>query len=71
MFVILLRPFCADQVWKIQREAYFSLSGLDDQAGEKQVQALTLSFSRETLIIVENLGLTDTAQKRQGDYRRH
>ena len=58
MFVILLRPFCADQVWKIQREAYFSLSGLDDQAGEKQVQALTLSFSRETLTIVENLGLT-------------
>ena len=34
------------KVWKIQwdLEAYFSLSGLDDQAAEKQVQAFILSF---------------------------
>ena len=37
--------------------------GLDDQAAEKQVQVLTLSFSRETLTIVENLGLTDAQRK--------
>ena len=48
---------------KIQWEAYFSLSDLDDQTAEKQVQALTLSFSRETLTIVENLGLTDAQHK--------
>ena len=51
------------KAWKIQWEAYFNLSGLDDQAAEKQVQALTLSFSRETLTIVENLGLTDAQRK--------
>ena len=42
-----------------QWEAYFSLSGLDAQDDDKQVQALTLCFSQETLTIVENLGLTD------------
>ena len=51
------------KAWKIQWKAYFSLSGLDDQAAEKQVQALTLSFSREMLTIVENLGLTDARRK--------
>ena len=51
------------KAWKIQWEAYFSLSGLDDQAAEKQVQALTLSLSREMLTIVENLGLTDAQRK--------
>ena len=51
------------KAWKIQWEAYFSLSGLDDQTAEKQVQALTLSLSRETLTIVENLGLTDAQRK--------
>ena len=35
-----------------------SLSGLSDEAAAKQVQALTLCFSRETLTIVHNLGLT-------------
>ena len=34
------------------------LSGLGDQTAEKQVQALTLCFSRETVTIVNNLGLT-------------
>ena len=51
------------KAWKIQWEAYFSLLGLDDQAAEKQVQALTLSFSCEMLTIVENSGLTDTQRK--------
>ena len=50
------------KAWKIQWEAYFSLSGLVDQTAEKQVQALTLSLSRETLTIVENLGLTHSAK---------
>ena len=51
------------KAWKIHWEAHFSLSGLDDQVAEKQVEALTLSFSRETLTIVENLGLTDAQRK--------
>lgn len=51
------------KAWKLQWEAYFSLSGLDAQAAEKQVQALTLCFTRETLTIVENLGLTEEQRK--------
>ena len=35
-----------------------SLSGLSGESPEKQVQALMLCFSRETLTIVNNLGLT-------------
>ena len=35
-----------------------SLSGLSRESSAKQVQALTLCFSRETLTIVNNLGLT-------------
>ena len=35
-----------------------SLSGLSEESSAKQVQALTLCFSRETLTIVNNLGLT-------------
>ena len=38
--------------------AYLSLSGLDKQSSAKQVQALTLCLSRETLTVVDNLGLT-------------
>ena len=44
--------------WKAQWEAYRSLSGLDKESQVKQVKALTLCFSRETLTIVDNLGLT-------------
>ena len=36
------------------------LSGLDKQSQVKQIQALTLCFSHETVTIVDNLGLTDT-----------
>ena len=35
-----------------------SLSGLSDKASVKQVRALTLCLSYETLTIVHNLGLT-------------
>ena len=49
--------------WKSQWDAYLSLSGLGTQAQTKQVQALTLCFSRETVTIVENLGLS--AEQRQ------
>ena len=44
--------------WQTQWESYTSLSGLSGESPEKQVQALTLCFSRETLTIVNNLGLT-------------
>ena len=46
------------QAWKQQWQAYFSLSGLDKQPETKQAQALTLCFSRETVSIVDNLGLS-------------
>ena len=48
--------------WKAQWEAYMSLSGLDKEPETKQVQALTLCLSRETLTILDNLGLTKSAQ---------
>ena len=45
--------------WKLQWDSYHSLSGLAEQGAAKQVQALTLCFSRDTLSIVQNLGLTE------------
>jgi len=49
--------------WRTQWDAYGSLSGLDQQAAAKQVQALMLCFSRETLAVVHNLGLTEDQMK--------
>ena len=46
------------QAWKTQWEAYLSLSGIGDQVQTKQVQALTLCFTSETLTVVGNLGLS-------------
>ena len=46
------------KAWRAQWEAYLSLSGLEGEEQSKQVKALTLCFSRETLTIVDNLGLT-------------
>ena len=51
------------KAWKIQWDAYFNLSGLSTQSDEKQVYALTLCFTHETLTVVENLGLTDAQRK--------
>ena len=42
---------------------YLSLSGLGDQSAEKQVYALTLHLSQETVTIVDNLGLTVDQRK--------
>ena len=53
------------QAWHQQWLAYRSLSGLCNESAAKQVQALQLCFSRETLHIVENLGLTTAQQKDQ------
>ena len=50
--------------WKAQWDAYATLSGLDKESEENQVKALTLCFSRETLTIVNNLGLPE-AQRNQ------
>ena len=44
--------------WQTQWESYMSLSRLGEETAVKQVQALTLCFSRKTLTIVNNLGLT-------------
>ena len=53
--------------WKSQWDAYLSLSGLGTQAQEKRVQALTLCLSRETVTIVENLGLSEAQRGNAGD----
>ena len=50
--------------WKSQWYCYSSLSGLTDQSDEKQVHALTLCFSLETLTIVQNLGLSEDDRKK-------
>ena len=44
--------------FQTQWDSYLSLSGLCNEDAQKQVQALTLCFSCETLI-VQNLGLTE------------
>lgn len=44
--------------WKDHWDSYVSLSELGKEPQAKQVKALTLCFSRETLTIVNNLGLT-------------
>ena len=51
--------------WHQQWIAYCSLSGLSKESATKQVQALQLCFSRETLNIVDNLGLTAAQKKDQ------
>ena len=51
------------KAWHQQWLAYRSLSGLNGESPAKQVQALQLCFSRDTLNIVDNLGLT--ADQRQ------
>ena len=45
------------QAWHQQWLVYCSLSGLSAEPAAKQVQALQLRFSRETLNVVDNLGL--------------
>ena len=49
--------------WKAQWASYLSLSGLADEEASKQVQALTLCFFRDTLTIVQNLGLSEEERK--------
>ena len=44
--------------WHLQWRSYCNLSGLAGQEASKKVEALSLCFSRETLSIVQNLGLT-------------
>ena len=51
--------------WQQQWLTYRSLSGLASESATRQVQALQLCFSRETLNIVENLGLTTSQKKDQ------
>ena len=50
------------QAWHQQWLAYRSLSSLSAEPAAKQVQALQLCFSRETLNVVDNLGLTTEDQ---------
>ena len=48
--------------WEKQWNSYMTLSGLADSDAAIQVHALQFCMSRETLTVMENLGLTD-AQK--------
>ena len=48
--------------WEKQWNSYMTLSGLADSAPAMKVHALRFCLSRETLTLVDNLGLTD-AQK--------
>ena len=50
------------EVWKDQWASYCTLSGLAEESAATKVQVLTSCLSRETLAIVNNLGLT-TKQK--------
>ena len=49
--------------WRMQWESYCSLSGLEREKDTKQAKVVTLCFSRETLFIVQNLGLTGAQKK--------
>ena len=49
--------------WHLQWKSYCSLSGLTNEEALKQVKALSLCFSRVTLSIVQNLGLTNEERK--------
>ena len=49
--------------WRLQWKSYCSLSGLSKEDPSRQVEALSLCFSRETLSVVQNLGLTDEQRK--------
>lgn len=45
------------------RLAYHSILGLSGESADRLVQAFQLCFSRETLNIVDNLGLTNAQKK--------
>ena len=47
------------EAWRAQWTSYATLSGLSGESEATKVQALTLCFSRETLTVVNNLGLTE------------
>ena len=49
--------------WPLQWKSYCSLSGLANEGATKKVEVLSLCFSRETLAIVQNLGLTGNERK--------
>ncbi len=53
--------------WRMQWESYCFLSRLLEEDAAKQVKALTLCLSRETLVIVHNLGLSEAEMKRPQD----
>ena len=49
--------------WQTQWNSYSSLSGLVNKDATKQVKALTLCLSRETLVIIHNLSLSEEQMK--------
>ena len=51
------------EAWKTQWTSYSTLSGLSNASAETKVQVLTLCLSRETLAVVNNLGLTEEQEQ--------
>ena len=49
--------------WRLQWKSYCSLSGLSREDPSRQVEPLSLCFSRETLAVVQNLSLIDEQRK--------
>ena len=47
------------EAWKAQWTSYWTLSGLAGEDAATKVQVLTLCLSRETIAIVNNLGLSE------------
>ena len=47
------------KAWRVQLNAYISLSSLNERMVDKQVLPLMLCFTHETLTIVNNLDLID------------
>ena len=45
--------------WRAQWDSYCFLSGLVEEDTVKQVKALMLCLSRETLAVIHNLGLSE------------
>ena len=52
---------------RAQWDSYFFLLGLMEEDRAKQVKALTLCLSRETLAVVHNLGLSKAQMKKPSE----
>ena len=52
------------KAWLEEFSAYRAVSGLSNQEAETQYRVLRLAFSRDTVTVIDNLGLTDEDRKK-------